>query len=623
MFRYIIFVLFSVVLSAEIVIDNNNSEDINDKNCIYKYFDVTEISKVRNVEIDINIGHTYRADLDIYLKSPSGTNVDITTDNGGRKNNLYVNFFDSASESIVDDNSNHSQMVDRSPEGHLSEFYGEDTNGTWELEICDDAKRDTGRFNYARLVIDNSPMSGDLQVDLHMDECYWLGGANGVDDDVKDASINQLDAQSRNKADNTDNNALLCRNGNFVNTYDDANLSDAVFYPNESSDEKNIGQNPPFSVSVWLYRHDDDKWMAGVIKVSDESWEDGWGIDHYKDSGEKIDFFVGSYDNYIRASMSTDTWTHIVGTFDGATMKMYKNGQLVDSKEVDEYNAGTHPIFIGDDVSGNSIDDRWQGSIDEVKVWNRVLNDQEISQIYENERVGKNYDGSERICKSCNGSSVGENSWAMIGIPADLRDGTYSVDDVLGDDMNGSYQDDWVIYERTYSTTDNSSDYRLLDIDDKLEFGKGYWLGSRYSSEWFIDGLPSVDYNSTNSACVNAPCVEIDLTSVTHNFDEDGDDGTGPYRYNLSGFIGLDKPVEWADCRFLVDGVAYTPSDMNDSGYANKQIWLYNGTGVSASDSYTTCDDTMPCKLIPFEGFWVQLLGKTKNKTIKLLIPKE
>jgi hypothetical protein len=81
--------------------------------------------------------------------------------------------------------------------------------------------------------------------------------------------------------------------------------------------------------------------------------------------------------------------------------------------------------------------------------------------------------------------------------------------------------------------------------------------------------------------------------------------------------------VEWADCRFLVDGVAYTPSDMNNSGYANKQIWLYNGTGVNASDSYTTCDDTMPCKLVPFEGFWIQLLGKTKNKTIKLLIPKE
>ena len=117
--------------------------------------------------------------------------------------------------------------------------------------------------------------------------------------------------------------------------------------------------------------------------------------------------------------------------------------------------------------------------------------------------------------------------------------------------------------------------------------------------------------------------MEIDLTPVTHNFEEDGDDGTGPYRYNMSGFIGLTKPVSWADCRFVIDGTPYTPTDANNSGYASKQIWLYNGTGTDASNSYVTCDDTMDCKLVPFKGFWVELHGPTKGKSVKLLIPKE
>ncbi len=79
---------------------------------------------------------------------------------------------------------------------------------------------------------------------------------------------------------------------------------------------------------------------------------------------------------------------------------------------------------------------------------------------------------------------------------------------------------------------------------------------------------------------LSSQCVEIDLTSVTHDFAVDGDDGTGSHRYNMSGFTGMIKPVDWADCRFVIDGTAYTPTDANTSGFADKQIWIYNGTGT-------------------------------------------
>jgi len=466
-------------------------------------------------------------------------------------------------------------------------------------------------------------ISCGLQVDFRMDECYWLGGANGVDDDVKDSSVNGLDAQSRNQANNTQTNAKICRAGDFNNTYSDQTLSDAVLYPNETDAEKTIGQNAPFSVSAWLYRHDDDKWMAAVIKVSDESWSDGWGMTHYSGSGDNIDFFVDSYSTYARTSLTPDTWTHILATYDGSTIRLYKNGVLADTRNQSSYSAGSHAITIGDDVSGDSIDDRWQGNIDEVKIWDRALSDLEVEAIYNHESSGFNFDGTSRVCKQCNGSSIDANSWDLIGIPIELRGTAVTVEDVFADDMNGTYDTDWKLYKRVYSTTDNSSSYVQLALTDELEFGIGYWLGSRYSSEWYVDGLQNVDYNSTDSACVNAPCVEIDLTPVTHDFEVDGDDGTGPYRYNMSGFIGLEKPVSWADCRFLIDGTSYTPSDANSSGYVSKQIWLYNGTGTDRSNSYITCDDTMECKLVPFKGFWIELHGKTKGKSIKLLIPKE
>jgi len=620
---YLFFIVSSLAWSTTVTVDNNESEHIADNTCFNKTFAVTEDITVSRVRLDVNITHTWRGDLELTLTSPAGTSVDVTSDNGGSADNLYVYFRDDAAESITDDSQTHTTMVERRPEESFDTFYDENASGTWTLQICDDAGGDTGTFHNAALHIDSFPLGEGLQVDFRMDECYWLGGANGVDDDVKDSSGNGLDAQSRNKANNTQTNAKICRAGDFVNTYSDPNKSDAVFYPNETIPETDVGKNAPFSVSAWLYRHDNDKWMAAVIKVSDESWADGWGLEHANGAGNTINFFVGGYQNYAQASLATDTWTHIVATYDGSTIRLYKNGTLVATKSQSSYTPGSHAVVIGDDVSGNSIDDRWQGIVDEVKIFGRVLSGSEVKKIYDDESAGKNYDGSDRVCKPCNGSSISANSWDLIGIPVDDRTQTVTVGDVFGDDMNGTYGSDWMVYKRTYSTTDNSSDYQQLAIDDALEFGAGYWLGSKLDNEWYVDGLPNVDYNSTDSACTAAQCVEIDLTPVTHNFEEDGNDGTGPYRYNMSGFIGLTKPVNWADCRFVIDGTAYTPTDANNSGYASKQIWLYNGTGTGASDSYITCDDTMDCKLVPFKGFWVELHGPTKGKSVKLLIPKE
>jgi len=626
--RLVFYILFfySLLEAGVTSIENNNSEPIRDRRCINKAFNMPISTTITDIIIEVNIDHTWRADLDITLTSPLGTAVDLTSDNGGNSDNLYVTFTDSAATSIVNDNANHTVMVERRPEGALSAFDGEDAQGNWDLKICDDAGGDTGTFNYARLDINDTviPLDLGLQVNFQMDECYWLGGANGVTDDVKDSSGNVLDGQSRNNADNTNTIFQICRGGDFNNTYADTTKSDAVFYPNETAAEKDIGKNTPFSVSAWLYRHNANKWMAAVIKVSDDSWSDGWGLEHRNGSGSNIDFFVGDYNTYARATLSTDTWTHIVGTYDGSTIRIYKNGVFVTSTAQNSYTPASLSVAIGDDISGSGTDDRWQGNMDEVKVWGRVLTDTEVSNIYNNESSGFNFDGSTRVCKQCNGSSITGGTWDLIGIPADSRTSALTVNDVFGDDMNGTFGDDWRIYKRTYSSIDNSSGYSSLALTDNLEFGQGYWLGSKLNSEWYVDGTPAVDYNSTNANCTSASgCVEINLTSVTHDFAVDPNDGTGPYRYNMSGFTGIQKPVNWADCRFIIDGTSYTPTDANVSGYANKQIWMYNGTGTTKSNSYDTCDDTMLCKLVPFKGFWIELHGSTKNKTVKLLIPKE
>ena len=73
-----------------------------------------------------------------------------------------------------------------------------------------------------------------------------------------------------------------------------------------------------------------------------------------------------------------------------------------------------------------------------------------------------------------------------------------------------------------------------------IEFGKGYWLGNALSTEetWNVDGTQAVEYDSAQPDCPTTQCVEIDMKSVSLAITTHPNDGTGPYRFNLTGFIG-------------------------------------------------------------------------------------
>jgi subtilisin-like proprotein convertase family protein len=93
-----------------------------------------------------NITHTWVSDLDIFLISPFGTTVMLTTDNGSAGDN-YINtvFDDSAAASITTILAPFTGTF--RPEGLLSAFNGQDAFGTWTLRVTDDSVGDTGTIN--------------------------------------------------------------------------------------------------------------------------------------------------------------------------------------------------------------------------------------------------------------------------------------------------------------------------------------------------------------------------------------------------------------------------------------------------------------------------------------------
>ncbi len=463
-------------------------------------------------------------------------------------------------------------------------------------------------------------------VDYRLDECYFLGGANGISGDVINNTTPIYNATSVNRIDSDQTAAKICRSGAFGNgSYA---VVDTPF---------TLGDN--WTMSIWInfpFVQDGKQYYIlgsypgrGDLPVFEyqNNTTLRWGI-YDNDGGLTWNSIDNSYTG----------WHHLafVNENNDKNKKKSKTTLYVDGKKINAIDRATtgdvqYLWASSDDLTGQSI----ASNIDEMKIFGSKLSINEIKDIFNSEDAGNNYDGTARDCPSCSSAPIAANSWELIGIPADLRPDTKTVSDLFADDMVGVFNTDWRIYKRTYSDIDNSSAYEQLALDDILKFGEGYWLGSRLDERWDIDGMTEVDYDSTNTGCQSAECVEIDMVSVTKNFgdpDNDTNDGSGPYRYYTSGYIGLETPVNWSDCRFIVTDLdggnqeILTPSAMETVDYASKQVWLYNPNDSAADSSgYTTCDDVTPgnCKLLPFKGFIVELHGKTKNKTVKLLIPKE
>lgn len=104
---------------------------------------------VDDVNVVINLTHTFVGDLEITLISPSGTRV-LLTDNRGGTGNDFTNtaFDDSAPDPISGIVAGDAPFTGFfTPEQPLSAFIGEMPNGNWQLEIVDNIGVDVGTLD--------------------------------------------------------------------------------------------------------------------------------------------------------------------------------------------------------------------------------------------------------------------------------------------------------------------------------------------------------------------------------------------------------------------------------------------------------------------------------------------
>ena len=134
---------------------------IGDADSVYSTVSVSSNFLITDVNVTIDITHTYDADLDISLTSPSGTIVVLSRYNGGAGDNYTGTIFDQESTNGSIAGNAAPFTGNFVPNGDLSSIYGEMSAGNWILTIDDDGFDDGGTFNSFTLELCQTTLSAD------------------------------------------------------------------------------------------------------------------------------------------------------------------------------------------------------------------------------------------------------------------------------------------------------------------------------------------------------------------------------------------------------------------------------------------------------------------------------
>ena len=127
------------------------------------------------------------------------------------------------------------------------------------------------------------------------------------------------------------------------------------------------------TLSVWVHPK---AIPAGEVLIAGES-PGRWAITHYKG---RVYFYVSGGHNYCRASVTNYQWSHVVGVFDGATMRLYVDGRAMATRELPANTLiKTGPRFrVG---GANRKGACFKGLVDDLRVYSRALSRQEIAML--------------------------------------------------------------------------------------------------------------------------------------------------------------------------------------------------------------------------------------------------
>lgn len=111
--------------------------------------------------------------------------------------------------------------------------------------------------------------------------------------------------------------------------------------------------------------------------LSTENPEGNFRVAYYHEEGK----LAAQFGAYFLVPVTNSQWTHLVWTNENGNERIYLNGQLAATHTETAFETLNYgaPFTIGAKSSGVSL---WNGKIDDVGIWKRILNEDEIRYLF-------------------------------------------------------------------------------------------------------------------------------------------------------------------------------------------------------------------------------------------------
>jgi len=141
---------------------------------------------ISDVDVNLNITHSYDGDLEITLIAPDGTRVLLINKQGGESDNFTNTKLDDAAATAIGSGSA-PFTGSYQPDEALSALNGKSTTGTWTLEVKDTFNNDGGSLdNWSVTITTDGGGSGNEAPTFNVDP---ISKANATEDEAYSASI--------------------------------------------------------------------------------------------------------------------------------------------------------------------------------------------------------------------------------------------------------------------------------------------------------------------------------------------------------------------------------------------------------------------------------------------------
>ena len=324
-------------------------------------------------------------------------------------------------------------------------------------------------------------------------------------------------------------------------------------------------------------------WQGNVINQENNATNDGFML-RVGESG-KINFGIGTANtswyelNTVSNVLSLNTWAHIAGTYDGTTLRIYKDGVQVTSSIVSAgaVVSGNVALTIG----ARRTDRFYTGKIDEVRLWTVTRTAAELVQGMSTEYCGM-VTGLEFYLKLNEGQAGGSNT-GITNAPdfsGNSNNGTLSGFSLTGANSN------WVSGKLLTLPPGDS-----VAVSDSLCNGYNYYIGDTVIS--------TAGNYQVHLANINGCDSLVNLTLYPQSVDATTIYVGQSFKANHSG---VNVTYQWYNC--ASGGILV--------GETNQVFWPSNNSEYAVTVKENDCEKKSQCMSLLYASTEEYVLGGVK-----------